>query len=60
VGDALTAADVFLVPQIATARRYDVDLARYPHLLAVEAAARVTPHAEGALPENQPGAPTHP
>jgi maleylacetoacetate isomerase len=57
VGAALTAADVFLVPQIAFARRYGVELAAYPRLLEVEAAALLTPHARGALPENQPGAP---
>jgi maleylacetoacetate isomerase len=57
VGGALTAADIFLVPQIATARRFGVDLAGYPRLLAVEAAASATEHARGALPQNQPGAP---
>jgi maleylacetoacetate isomerase len=57
VGGALTAADLFLIPQIATARRYGVDVARYPRLGAVEAAAMATEHAEGALPEHQPGAP---
>jgi maleylacetoacetate isomerase len=56
VGGALTAADVFLVPQVATARRFGVDLARFPRLLAVEAAAMATEHARGALPENQPSA----
>ena len=34
VGGALTAADVFLVPQVATARRYGVDVAAYPRVLA--------------------------
>jgi len=57
VGSALTAADIFLVPQIATARRFGVDLAPFPRLLAVETAALATPHAVGALPENQVGAP---
>jgi maleylacetoacetate isomerase len=57
VGGALSAADVFLVPQIATARRYGVDTARFPRLTAAFAAAMATPHAEGALPEKQPGAP---
>jgi maleylacetoacetate isomerase len=57
VGGALTAADIFLVPQIATARRFGVDLARFPRLVAVEAAALATPHAAGALPENQTDAP---
>jgi len=57
VGGALTAADIFLVPQLATARRYGVDTARFPVLTGIEAAARETPHYEGALPERQPGAP---
>jgi maleylacetoacetate isomerase len=57
VGGALTAADLFLIPQIATARRHGVDVARFPRLMAVEAAATATEHAKGALPENQPGAP---
>jgi maleylacetoacetate isomerase len=57
VGSSLSAADVFLVPQIATARRFNVDLSAYPRLLAAEAAALATEHAASALPENQPGAP---
>jgi maleylacetoacetate isomerase len=57
VGGALTAADIFLVPQLSVARRFGVDLSGYPRLLAVEAAASATEHARGALPENQPGAP---
>jgi maleylacetoacetate isomerase len=57
VGGALTAADIFLVPQIATARRFGVDLTPHPRLLAVEAAALATEHAAGALPENQTDAP---
>jgi maleylacetoacetate isomerase len=56
IGDALTAADVFLVPQLYGARRFDVDVSRFPRVLAAEAAARATPHAEAARPENQPGA----
>jgi len=56
-GDALTAADVFLVPQVYSARRFGVDLTRFPRVLAVEAAALATEHADGARPEKQPGAP---
>jgi maleylacetoacetate isomerase len=58
VGHSLTAADVFLVPQIATARRFGIDLGRFPRALAAEKAALATPHADGALPERQPGAPS--
>ncbi len=57
VGDALTAADVFLVPQVHSARRFRVDLSAYPRVLAVEAAALATEHADAARPERQPGAP---
>ena len=57
VGGALTAADVFLVPQLSAARRFGVAVEAYPRLLAVEAAALATTYAQGALPENQPGAP---
>jgi maleylacetoacetate isomerase len=56
IGDALSAADVFLVPQLYSARRFHVDVSRFPRALAAEQAALATPHAEGARPENQPGA----
>jgi maleylacetoacetate isomerase len=56
-GDALTAADVFLVPQVYNARRHGVGVERFPRVLAAERAALATEHATGALPENQPGAP---
>ena len=56
IGATLTAADLFLVPQLYGARRFDVDVGRFPRVLAAEAAARATPHAEAARPENQPGA----
>ena len=57
VGDSLTAADLFLVPQVEAARRYGADPSGLPRVLAAEAAALATEHAEGALPKNQPGAP---
>jgi maleylacetoacetate isomerase len=55
IGDALTAADIFLVPQVYSARRFHVDVSRFPRVLAAEEAARATAHAEAARPENQPG-----
>ena len=60
VGDALTAADLFVVPQVAGARRFGVDVARFSRVLAVEAAALATEHARPALPESQPDAPRAP
>ena len=56
VGHELTAADLYLVPQLASARRFGVDVNRWPRLLAAETAALATPHASAALPENQPDA----
>ncbi len=57
VGDVLSAADLYLVPQLGAARRFGMDLAGYPRLLAAEAAALATPHAAGATPEaHQPSA----
>ncbi len=38
-GDAPNIADVCLVPQLANARRFDVDLSDFPTLLAADAAA---------------------
>lgn len=57
VGDALTAADLFVVPQVYSARRFGVDLAPFARVLRAEASALATPHAEGAKPESQPDAP---
>jgi maleylpyruvate isomerase len=57
VGDELTAADVFLVPQLFNARRFGVDLAPFPTLLRVEASCEALPAFEAARPERQPDAP---
>ena len=57
VGSTLTAADLFVVPQVLTARRFGVDVARFPRLSAIEAAVMATEHAAGARPERVPGAP---
>ncbi len=54
-GDALTAADLCVVPQVYSARRFGVDLGPFPRVLAAEAAALATEHAAGATPENQRG-----
>jgi maleylacetoacetate isomerase len=56
-GACFTAADIFLVPQVASARRFGVDLSKFARVARAEAAALTEPHAKGALPDNQPGAP---
>ncbi|HVV64975.1 MAG TPA: maleylacetoacetate isomerase [Rhizomicrobium sp.] len=55
-GDAPTIADICLVPQMFNARRVNLDLAPYPTLLRVEAAALALPAFDAALPKNQPDA----
>jgi maleylpyruvate isomerase len=57
VGDALTLADVYLVPQMYAARRFDVDLAPYPTLVRVDAACSALPVFQAAHPDAQPDAP---
>jgi maleylacetoacetate isomerase len=56
-GGRLGAADLFLVPQVYSARRFGARLDGLDRVLAAEAAALATPHARGALRETQPGAP---
>ncbi len=55
-GDDITLADVLLVPQVYNARRFELDMARYPTLERVDAAARANEAFAAAAPERQPGA----
>jgi maleylacetoacetate isomerase len=50
-GDAPGMADACLVPQVANARRYAMDLAPYPRIVAIDAACRELPAFERAAPE---------
>ena len=56
LGGRVTLADVFLVPQVANARRLSVDLAPYPLISAIDAACRALPAFAAAAPEKQPDA----
>ena len=51
-----TIADLCLVPQLANARRFGVDLAAFPRLLKAEAAARNINAFADAAPDRQPDA----
>jgi maleylpyruvate isomerase len=51
-----TIADLCLVPQLANARRFGVDLAAFPRLLKAEAAARNIKAFADAAPDRQPDA----
>jgi maleylpyruvate isomerase len=52
-GDTPTLADICLVPQLANARRFKVDVSRFPRLLTAEAAAMTLPAFLDAAPERQ-------
>jgi maleylpyruvate isomerase len=51
-----TIADLCLVPQLANARRFGVDLAAFPRLLKAETAARNIKAFADAAPDRQPDA----
>src|ERR1700758_4880498 len=55
-GEKPTLADLCLVPQLANARRFGVDVAAYPRLLRAEVAAKNLAAFADAAPERQPDA----
>jgi maleylpyruvate isomerase len=55
-GDAPSLADLCLVPQLANARRFGVDLAAFPRLLKAETAAKSIKAFADAAPDRQPDA----
>ena len=55
-GNAPTLADVYLVPQVESARRFQVDINRWPRIAAVDAACAALPAFQQAAPANQPDA----
>jgi maleylacetoacetate isomerase len=55
-GDAPTLADICLVPQLANARRMNIDVTPYPTLTRIEAAAISLPAFVDAAPAKQPDA----
>jgi maleylpyruvate isomerase len=52
-GASPTMADLCLVPQLANARRFGVDVSKFPRLLLAEAAAKALPAFADAAPERQ-------
>ena len=55
-GEVPTIADLCLVPQLANARRFGVDVSAFPRLLQAEAAAKAMPAFADAAPDRQPDA----
>ncbi|MDY6922833.1 MAG: maleylacetoacetate isomerase [Pseudomonadota bacterium] len=55
-GAAPTFADCYLIPQIYSARRFNVPMEAFPRLLAIDATAAAHPAFVAAHPDNQPDA----
>ena len=55
-GDTPTLADVYLIPQVESARRFNVDLTKWPYIMAVEKACMELEAFQKAAPGQQPDA----
>jgi maleylpyruvate isomerase len=55
-GDAPTLADVYLVPQVESARRFRLDMSRWPTLMSIDQACGELDAFHRAAPANQPDA----
>lgn len=55
-GDTPTLADVYLIPQVESARRFKVDLTQWPHIMDVEKACMELEAFKKAAPGQQPDA----
>ena len=55
-GAEVTLADLFLIPQVANARRLKVPLDAFPKIVGIEAACLALSDFDRARPENQPDA----
>lgn len=58
VGDSLTLADVWLVPQVFNAHRFELDLDPYPTIVSIEQHCRTLDAVAAAHPARQPDAPS--
>lgn len=56
-GDTPGMADLYLVPQLYNARRFNVPLEAYPNILRIDATCEELEAFKIAVPENQPDAP---
>ena len=56
-GDSPTFADCYLIPQVASARRFKVDLSAYPNIVEIDAHCRTLKAFADADPMVQPDAP---
>ncbi|PKI02325.1 glutathione binding-like protein [Glaciecola sp. 33A] len=59
VGEQLTVAEVYLVPQIYNALRFNVDMTAYPKIMQIYQRCNELTAFELAKPENQADSPSH-
>ena len=57
VGRTLTAAELFIVPQIYNAKRFNVNIKDFPRLLEIEEICQFLPAFQKAHPDTQPDTP---
>lgn len=57
-GAEITAADVFLIPHVFTAKRFEVDLSAYSNIQRINTTCEQHPAFKKAHPANQPDTPT--
>ena len=58
IGDTITAADLFLLPQVGNAeQRFKVDMSKFPKIQAVVANLKSIQEIQDAMPQNQVDAP---
>lgn len=56
MGEGVSLADLFIVPQVYNARRFSVPIDAFPKIVSVADACAVLPAFRAAAPENQPDA----
>lgn len=56
VGDTPTIADAYLIPQVDSSTRFNVDMTQYPNIQKIYDACMTLPAFQAAAPKNQPDA----
>jgi len=59
-GESLTLADIWLVPQVYNARRFELDLTPYPTIVSIDDHCQTLESIAAAHPSRQPDAPNPP
>jgi maleylacetoacetate isomerase len=59
-GDSITLADCVLVPQVFNAKRWEVDMSKFPIISRIDAELATHPAFKAAHPDVQPDAPKSP